>query len=310
MQRPADLISRFHTGAHVLDGGLATELPHRGVSIDGPLWSGRALLENPDAIKQLHLHYLQAGADVLITASYQLTFQGMKAAGFSEADTERALLQSVQLAINARGELQTPNAEHRTLIAASIGPYGAFTADGGEYRGDYGLSVDDLVEFHRRRFELLAESQADLIAFETTPCLDEARAYARMLQSRPDMPAWISFSCRDGEHVSHGERIADCARELEAMPNVVAIGVNCTPPRYITSLVRELRSATARPIVVYPNGGMPDGHDCPTGPSQAEEIAMCAKEWIAKGANLIGGCCYTSPRHIAALRRSLNALQR
>lgn len=282
---------------------MATELESRGVDISGPLWSARALLEAPDAIAQLHRDYLQAGADVIITASYQLTFQGMAKAGYTCAQTEQALQRSTQLAINARSKHRTPNAEHRTLIAASIGPYGAFTADRAEYHGNYAIGFDELLAFHRRRFEVLADSDADLMVFETTPSLEEARVYATLLQSRPEVPAWISFSCRDEQHVSHGEPVADCARELDALPNLVAIGVNCTPPRFITSLIRELRSATAKPIVVYPNGGRPEEYRCPTGPSQADEIAMRAREWIAEGANLIGGCCHTGPEHIAALRR-------
>src|SRR5690606_13233522 len=97
MRQPADLIEQFLSRTHVLDGALATELQARGVSIDGPLWSGHALLQRPDAIEQLHYDYLQAGADVLITASYQLSIRGMADAGYTENEAEEALRRSVQL---------------------------------------------------------------------------------------------------------------------------------------------------------------------------------------------------------------------
>jgi homocysteine S-methyltransferase len=312
MLSPAALIERFRTCAHIVDGALATELQARGVNINGPLWSGNALLNQPEAIEQLHHDYLQAGADVLITASYQVSIQGMADAGYTENEAEETLRRSVRLAANARqaflNQHRTPNAEHRTpLIAASIGPYGAFTADGGEYHGNYDISPSALLAFHQRRFEVLAESEADLIAFETTPCLEEARVYAKLLNRWADTPAWISFSCRDGQHTCHGEHIADCARELDSLPNVVAIGVNCTAPQHVSSLLRYLKVGTDKPIVVYPNSGEhwdADGH-CFAGNSHADELAAAAPEWVKAGARLIGGCCRTGPHQIAELKAAL-----
>jgi homocysteine S-methyltransferase len=315
--RPADLIERFRSRVHVVDGALATELQARGVSIDGPLWSGHALLEQPQAIEQLHYDYLQAGADVLITASYQVSIPGMADAGYTENEAEEALRRSVELAANARNRFldqhRTPNAEHRTpLIAASIGPYGAFTADGGEYHGDYGIGARELLDFHERRFEILAESPADLIAFETTPSLEEAQVYVRLLNRWADTPAWISFSCADGQHTNHGEHIADCARELDSVPNIVAIGVNCTAPEHVSSLLRYLRVGTNKPIVVYPNSGehWDAAQHAFIGESHTDHLPAHAAEWAKAGANLIGGCCRTGPADIAALRSVIGSPER
>jgi homocysteine S-methyltransferase len=121
-------------------------------------------------------------------------------------------------------------------------------ADGSEYRGDYGLSVQQLMDFHRPRLAVLAASGADLLACETLPCPEEAEALARLLQDEfPQTPAWFSFSCRDGEHVWQGERLADCMAMLESVPQVVAVGVNCTDPRWVESLLRQAASVTASP---------------------------------------------------------------
>src|SRR5690606_19018828 len=149
--------------------------------------------------------------------------RGMADAGYTENEAEEALRRSVQLAASARRRFldsRLNTQDPAPLVAASIGPYGAYTADGGEYHGDYGISRGELLDFHQRRFEVLAESGADLIAFETTPSLEEARVYAKLLNRWTDTPAWISFSCRDGQHTCHGEHIADCARELDTLPNV------------------------------------------------------------------------------------------
>lgn len=312
MPTPADLIKRFRSRVQIVDGALATELQARGVVIDGPLWSGHALLDQPDAIEQLHYDYLRSGADVIISASYQVSVPGMLDAGYTENEAEEALRRSVQLAVNARMRFVKDGGAGQPLIAASIGPYGAFTADGGEYSGEYGVGFDELLEFHERRFEILAESGADLLACETTPRLEEAHVYARLLRRWADKPGWISFSCKDGHHTCHGERVADCARELSPTANLVAMGVNCTAPQHVSSLIREIRSATDKPIVVYPNSGETwdaENH-CFGGQGHAHEIADHAAEWIEAGANLIGGCCRIGPTQIAALRQATGGLER
>jgi homocysteine S-methyltransferase len=114
------------------------------------------------------------------------------------------------------------------------------------------------------------------------------------------MQAWISFSCKDETHVAHGEPLAECAAAVAALPQIVAIGVNCIPPRWVPSLIRELRAASSKPIIVYPNSG--EGWDaaarCWTGTTDPAEFGAMAKDWFAAGAQIVGGCCRTRPEHI------------
>ncbi|MBS0611589.1 MAG: homocysteine S-methyltransferase [Proteobacteria bacterium] len=298
-------------GVVVLDGGLATELARRGADLNDPLWSAKLLIEQPDLIRAVHLDYYRAGADVATTASYQATFEGLAARGFDAQAAANLLRKSVTLACEARNLFWADAANRagrrRPLVAASIGPYGAMLADGSEYRGHYGLSESALMDFHRRRLAVLAQSGADVLACETLPCSIEARALTRLLQEFPDMPAWISFSCRDGRHVSEGQRIAECAAQLEPFGQVVAVGVNCTAPQHIESLLAELRGATGKPLMVYPNSG--EQYDAVTktwqGCATPLEFAHEAKRWCAAGARLIGGCCRTTPDNVRALREAL-----
>src|SRR5262245_20297201 len=172
-QPPSPLDSLLdRQGVVILDGGLATELEKRGHSLDDPLWSARLLLDDPQAIEDLHLDYLQAGADCLTTASYQATTQGLRERGLRESQARSLLELSVTLADNARRRFLEGHHDPRRarpLLAPSIGPYGAYRHDGSEYRGDYGLSKRELMEFHRPRFEILGQAPADLLAFETIP---------------------------------------------------------------------------------------------------------------------------------------------
>jgi len=298
----------------ILDGALATELEQRGANLDDPLWSAKVLLEQPQLLRAVHRDYFEAGADIAITASYQATFQGFARRGLDASQTAQLLRDSVVLAAAARDDyLRQParQAGHagrpRPLIAASVGPYGAALTDGSEYRGGYALSDAELMTFHRPRLAVLAEAGADLIACETVPSLREAIVLARLLEEFPQCCAWISFSCRDGAHTGEGQLIEDCARALDAFAQIVSIGVNCTRPEFITSLLRRMRDHTAKPLLAYPNSG--ETYDAATrswqGPCAALPFAAQACDWHGAGARLIGGCCRTRPADIQAIRQEL-----
>ncbi len=302
-------LAPFQDGPVILDGGLATELAARGCDISGALWSARVLRERPDAIEQLHYDYYAAGASVAITASYQASYEGFASIGIGADETTRLLRRSVELARGARDRFQRdhPDDPRVLLVAASVGPYGAITHDGAEYRGDYGLAVDSLIEFHARRFEVLAASGADLLACETIPVLAEARAYAALLARSPGTHAWLSFTSPDGEHTSHGEPLAECARLADGMGNVVAVGVNCVSPAVVTRAIGALRAGTGKPIVVYPNSGerWVAGDEAWHGAAGREGLASLAPEWLRAGAGIVGGCCRVGPAQIADLARTM-----
>ncbi|MGQ9010485.1 homocysteine S-methyltransferase [Bacillus stercoris] len=298
----------------VLDGAMATELERKGCDLNDSLWSAKILMEEPDLIKQVHTDYFAAGADCAITASYQSTFEGFAARGLSEAEARRLIELSVSIAAEARDEFWSLEKNRlnrpKPIIAASVGPYGAYLADGSEYRGNYAISEDELIEFHRPRMKALIEAGADVLACETIPCLTEAKAIVRLLKEFPETYAWISFSAKDGLHISDGTPAADCAALLDEHRQIAALGINCTPLQHISSLIEEIKKNTSKPIIVYPNSG--EQYDPETkmwnGAACAESYGASARIWHEKGAKLIGGCCRTKPEDIqemAAWVRSL-----
>jgi len=297
-------------GFIVLDGALATELERRGADLNDPLWSGRILLQQPELIRQVHLDYFIAGADVAITSTYQVTFPGLRARGLDDAAIRKLLRRGLQLACEARDAfLDRPEAERRIrpLIAASIGPYGAFLADGSEYRGNYGLTDPQLRDFHRPRLEVMAESEADLLALETIPCLQEAEVLIRLLEDYPHCRAWISFCCRDESRNAQGEDFAECIRTVTASPQVIAAGLNCSPPQYALPLLKRARDQTEKPLVVYPNRGeqWDAQKHCWLPHTQGLRLSDQAVAWRRAGAHLIGGCCRTGPADIRELKALL-----
>jgi len=301
-------------GIHVLDGGMATELEYLGADIHGPLWSAHVLQDAPEKIVAVHRAYIEAGAQCIETASYQASRAGYVEAGMTEEQADTALLRSVELARTAAAMFP----QKRIVIAASLGPFGAALHNGAEYHGNYDVSFDDLVTFHRERIETLAQASGlatpDLLAFETLPSLEEARAIGEALASWPDLPAWFSFTCRDELHVAHGELLRDCASYVATLPQAIAIGVNCTAPPLIRRLIEEIRTVTGKPIVVYPNSG--EGWDaqrrCWIGSNDPAGYGELAESWFAAGTQIVGGCCRTRPAHIrqvADAARSIDSLQ-
>ena len=291
----------------VIDGALATELERRGCDLKDTLWSAKILLEQPEMIKQVHLDYFTVGADCTITASYQATIEGFARRGLQEQQAIALIKRSVALAREARDEFWAEAANRagrpKPLVAASVGPYGAFLADGSEYRGNYGLTEKELMDFHRPRMRALVEAGADLLACETIPSLVEAQAIARLLEEFPEAYAWITFTGRDETHVSEGQLFADCAKELTDHPQVAAIGINCTSPTYIPSLIGEAKKVTEKPIVVYPNSG--ETYDAAKNDWDGKPV-LCsfgeqARLWYEAGARLIGGCCRTTPDDIRVI---------
>ena len=300
----------------ILDGGLATELERRGHDISGPLWSAKLLFDAPEAVEQLHFDYFAAGARCVTSASYQASYEGFARTGLSAEATTMLLRLSVALANNARDRIETrgssdsgvvAGAGGRRYVAASVGPYGATLHDGSEFRGNYGISIDELREFHAARFEILATSGADVLACETIPSLDEGRALLDLLTDHSEAEAWLSFTSPDGVHTSQGEPLADCARAVDNVDNVIAVGVDCVHPRVVATAIAELSRGTEKPIVVYPNAGevWDAGSREWRGRPAGARLADQALAWAEAGARLIGGCCRTGPADIAAVAKAL-----
>ncbi len=302
-------------GLVVLDGGLATALEARGHSLDSRLWSARLLIDAPSAIRDVHLAYLEAGADCITTASYQASFEGFRAMGLSDGESEDLLRLSVRIAVEARddfwAEKEVRAGRRAPIVAASVGPYGAYLADGSEYSGLYDVGPDVLEVFHRRRFEVLASTEADLIACETIPSGAEAEVLLTILDETPDAWAWMSFSCRDGLHLHDGTPFADVVGACSAHERVAAVGVNCTAPRFVRELLAIGSNVTDLPMIAYPNSGETyDAHAKNwSGPAMAKEWLDDVDDWVRVGARIVGGCCRVGPDTIRGLRARVANLQ-
>ncbi|MFG3259989.1 homocysteine S-methyltransferase [Streptomyces sp. NPDC048172] len=282
----------------VLDGGLSNQLEAQGCDLTDDLWSARLLADGPGEIEAAHTAYVRAGARVLITSSYQASFEGFARRGADAASARRLFHRSVALARAAGGPT--------TWVAGSVGPYGAVLADGSEYRGRYGLSVPELVEFHRPRVEALVEAGPDVLALETVPDIDEAEALLRAVEGC-GVPVWLSFTV-DGPRTRAGQPLADAFALAAGNDQVLAVGVNCCAPRDVLPAVEEASRVTSgKPVVAYPNSGEGWNPTEGTWSGPATFGSSLAPSWAASGARLIGGCCQVAPAQIAELRVALHS---
>lgn len=290
----------------LLDGAMATELEARGCDLADSLWSAKVLMENPTLIRDVHLDYFRAGAQVAITASYQATPAGFAARGLDEQQSRALIARSVALAQEARERYLAENPQAGPLlVAGSVGPYGAYLADGSEYRGDYQRSAAEFQAFHRPRIEALLAAGADVLACETLPSFSEISALAALLEEYPDARVWFSFTLRDAEHLSDGTPLRDVLDTVARCPRIIAVGINCIALENTTDALRHLHSLTPLPLVVYPNSG--EHYDAVTKTwhhhgEACDTLAHYLPAWQAAGAKLIGGCCRTTPADIASLK--------
>jgi len=265
-----------------LDGGLSTALENNGNKLTTSLWTGELILVNPSEITKAHLDFINAGADIIITSSYQISYLGCSKRGWSESKTDQALRGSTQLAKDA-----VLKSGKSVKVASSIGPYGAALADGSEYKGNYGVTKSALKDFHARRLEVLISTSPDLLALETMPDTFEVELLLELLSDCP-IPYWVSYSCKAGNQTNAGQSFTEA---VSLAKDAMAVGINCTAPELITDLLLSTKSD--KPFVVYPNSGRSWNAKTKEweGSSETGFDELLIKSWILAGAQIIGGCC-------------------
>lgn len=289
----------------IIDGALASELQRRGCDLNDSLWSAKVLIEQPDLIRQVHYDYFKAGADCATTASYQASPLGFAKKGISLDESIKLIKKSVELAQQAKEQYLTQIGKNKPLfIAGSVGPYGAYLADGSEYTGNYQLSEEEFIEFHQIRIQALIDAKADILACETLPNFAEIKALVKVLKQYPTMTAWFSFTLKDANHLSDGSPLKEVIDYLNNVDQVVSVGINCIALEEVTAALTVLQTLARKPLIVYPNSG--DQYDPTTKQWHKNHQHNCTFKnqlptWLKLGAKLIGGCCQTTPKDIAEI---------
>ncbi len=276
----------------ILDGALGTELERRGVPTPGPLWSARALLDHPDVVREIHAEYVRAGAEVITANTFRTNERAVERAGLA-GQAESLTRRAVAL---ARGACE--GASQPVWVAGSISPVE-------DCFSPWLVPPDDaLAREHALLAGWLAGAGVDLILVETMNTVREAAAATRAAVAT-GLPTLASFVCRDDGCLLSGEPLATAVAAVAPL-GPVALLVNCIPAPRVAAALRELVAHSPLPVGAYGNLGPPVAAarwqlEATVGPAA---YAALAREWAALGARIIGGCCGTTPAHIAALADS------
>lgn len=298
----AALRERFERRTQLLDGATGTELTRRGVSTNLPLWSASALIDAPDVVRAIHRDYVNAGAKIIVANTFRTNPRTLRAAGWLERGEElnrKAIALAREAAVEARPVGSSVNSPSDVLIAASVAPVEDC------YRPDLTPSDAELRAEHRQMAEWLVAAAPDLVWIETMGTSREALAAARAARDA-GLAFVVSFVTREDGRLLGGDDFAHAVQTIDALAPL-AMGVNCVPPDGLTRILPTLSGMTRRPIVAYAHIGNPAPI---SGWSFSQDIsperyAEHALEWRRRGANIIGGCCGTTPAHIAAAREAL-----
>jgi homocysteine S-methyltransferase len=281
----------------LLDGATGTELDRRGVDVSLPLWSAKALLDAPDVVEQIHVDYLNAGAEAIITNSFRTHRRSLAKAGFGDRAAELTRL-SVDIARSARDTVK-PEA----MILGSVAPLEDC------YHPEWSPTMDECRREHAEMLTHLKEAEVDLVIIETVNTRHEALAAAEMAEQI--LPGrWIISFCMKTQGppgvLLNGPTVVDI---LPALEQAYAVGVNCMGPPAMTAQVSLLRSMLPERtrIVAYGNIGHPDETDkwVQSDAIEPSRYADYVDEWINAGATIVGGCCGTTPETIRAVAERL-----
>ena len=286
----------------LLDGATGTELNRRGINTDLPLWSARALLEAPGVLRQIHADYARAGAELVTANTFRTHRRSLARAGLGD----QALPLTLQAVALAREGAQAAEPGRPCWVAGSLAPLEDC------YSPELTPPQAECEREHTEMARHLVSAGVDVILVETMNTIREAQAATRAARAT-GLPVLASVVCRDDHRLFSGERVTDAVSALAGL-GLVGLLVNCTPSTTIHVPFGELRAAVMAQGVRVPITGLYAniGHtDDITGWTNTADVtpleyAQLASGWLAQGANLIGGCCGTTPSHIAALRVIFN----
>ncbi|HLA44028.1 MAG TPA: homocysteine S-methyltransferase family protein [Aggregatilineales bacterium] len=271
----------------LLDGATGTELTRRGVDTGLPLWSAGALESHPEVVRQIHLDYLNAGADIITTNTFRTHARNVR----GSARAKQMTLKAVKLAREAVESTGTD-----ALIAGSVAPLEDC------YSPHLTPPAGYCQREHMQMIENLAQGGVDFCLIETMNTIHEACAAASAARVMK-IPFAVSYILDENQNLLSGEALQDAVNAIIPL-EPSAILINCIPTRHISAALVALRGLTDLPLGAYGNMGTPEDVQgwAFEGHIEPDDYCEFAVEWLNIGAKIIGSCCGSSPAHTHSLR--------
>ena len=288
----------------LLDGSMSFPLEQLGYNLKNKLWTGMALISDPDIIKNIHKDYINAGADYISTSTYQVSYDRLQNMGYQSSEIKKVFQKSVDLVKEA---IKESGSKKEIKIVGSFGPFASYDPNASEYVGKYNSTDDEIKNFHLNNINIIEETDLDIILYETIPCLREIEILSKVL-SQTNKEIWISITCNENIEFRDGSSFKEACKIISQIEQITTLGINCFSPLLVEKALKELKKYSNKKTLVYPNSGEKYNPKDKYWSGKNEFNNLMIKNWLSLSPDIIGGCCRVGYNNIKKMREEIDSL--
>ena len=288
----------------LLDGSMSFPLEQLGYNLKNKLWTGMALISDPDIIKNIHKDYINAGADYISTSTYQVSYDRLQNMGYQSSEIKKVFQKSVDLVKEA---IKESRSKKEIKIVGSFGPFASYDPNASEYVGKYNSTDDEIKNFHLNNINIIEETDLDIILYETIPCLREIKILSKIL-SQTNKEIWISITCNENIEFRDGSSFKEACKIISQIEQITTLGINCFSPLLVEKALKELKKYSNKKTLVYPNSGEKYNPKDKYWSGKNEFNNLMIKNWLSLSPDIIGGCCRVGYDNIKKMREEIDIL--
>ena len=288
----------------LLDGSMSFPMEHLGYNLKNKLWTGMALISDPDIIKNIHKDYINAGADYISTSTYQVSYDRLQNMGYQSSEIKKVFQKSIDLVKEA---IKESRSKKEIKIVGSFGPFASYDPNASEYVGKYNSTDDEIKNFHLNNINIIEETDLDIILYETIPCLREIEILSKVL-SQTNKEIWISITCNENIEFRDGSSFKEACKIISQIEQITTMGINCFSPLLVEKALKELKKYSNKKTLVYPNSGEKYNPKDKYWSGKNEFNNLMIKNWLSLSPDIIGGCCRVGYNNIKKMREEIDSL--
>lgn len=288
----------------LLDGSMSFPMEQLGYNLKNKLWTGMALISDPDIIKNIHKDYINAGADYISTSTYQVSYDRLQNMGYQSSEIKKVFQRSVDIVKEA---IKESRSKKEIKIVGSFGPFASYDPNASEYVGKYNSTDDEIKNFHLNNINIIEETDLDIILYETIPCLREIKILSKVL-SQTNKEIWISITCNENIEFRDGSSFKEACKIISQIEQITTLGINCFSPLLVEKALKELKKYSNKKTLVYPNSGEKYNPKDKYWSGKNEFNNLMIKNWLSLSPDIIGGCCRVGYNNIKKMREEIDSL--
>jgi homocysteine S-methyltransferase len=288
----------------LLDGSMSFPLEQLGYNLKNKLWTGMALISDPDIIKNIHKDYINAGADYISTSTYQVSYDRLQNMGYQSSEIKKVFQKSVDIVKEA---IKESRSKKEIKIVGSFGPFASYDPNASEYVGKYNSTDDEIKNFHLNNINIIEETDLDIILYETIPCLREIKILSKIL-SQTNKEIWISITCNENIEFRDGSSFKEACKIISQIDQITTLGINCFSPLLVEKALKKLKKYSNKKTLVYPNSGEKYNPKDKYWSGKNEFNNLMIKNWLSLSPDIIGGCCRVGYNNIKKMREEIDSL--